>query len=227
MQIIQPVHAPARGRRRPRGRLSAHEGLRRRASSPSATTTSSRRSSAPSPQAADDPVPADPAPRDPRGDRPPRRAPARLPDRRGQRALAETLAADGHRVPDLRHAARDPGGAGRGQPALPALQRGRLHRRPRLGPRRDRRRRLHADGRGRVPAQADARRARSADSSSRCSTRATSSAGFGRYAESLDDPAVVHRFLEAIPACEERLADYRQEGNERLFAVVDELISQA
>lgn len=51
--------------------------------------------------------------------------------------------------------------------------------------------------------------------------------GYGRYAESLQDPAVVHRFLEAIPSCEERLADYRQDGNERLYEVVDGLIGQA
>jgi uncharacterized protein (TIGR00661 family) len=51
--------------------------------------------------------------------------------------------------------------------------------------------------------------------------------GYGRHAESLQDPAVVHRFLEAVPACEERLAGYRQDGNERLYAAVDDLISQS
>jgi len=51
--------------------------------------------------------------------------------------------------------------------------------------------------------------------------------GYGRYAESLQDPAVVHRFLEAIPSCEESLAGYRQDGNERLYEVVDGLIGQA
>lgn len=48
--------------------------------------------------------------------------------------------------------------------------------------------------------------------------------GYGRYAESLQDPAVVHRFLEAIPGCEEKLAGYEQQGNERLFSVVDGLL---
>ena len=38
---------------------------------------------------------------------------------------------------------------------------------------------------------------------------------------------MIHRFLEAIPGCEEKLAGYRQDGNERLFEVVDDLISQA
>jgi uncharacterized protein (TIGR00661 family) len=51
--------------------------------------------------------------------------------------------------------------------------------------------------------------------------------GYGRYAESLQDPAVIHGFLDAIPACEEKLAGYRQEGNERLYEVVDGLIGQA
>lgn len=46
--------------------------------------------------------------------------------------------------------------------------------------------------------------------------------GYGRHATSLADPAVIHRFLEAIPACEERLASYEQDGNERLYTVVDE-----
>ena len=51
--------------------------------------------------------------------------------------------------------------------------------------------------------------------------------GYGRHAESLQDPAVVHRFLEAIPSCEEKLAGYEQQGNERLYSVVDDLIGQA
>jgi uncharacterized protein (TIGR00661 family) len=51
--------------------------------------------------------------------------------------------------------------------------------------------------------------------------------GYGRYAESLQDPAVIHGFLEAVPACEENLASYQQDGNERLYEVVDGLIGQA
>lgn len=51
--------------------------------------------------------------------------------------------------------------------------------------------------------------------------------GYGRYAESLQDPAVIHRFLEAVPGCEEKLAGYRQDGNEELYSAVDRLISQA
>ncbi|HMY16542.1 MAG TPA: glycosyltransferase family protein, partial [Polyangium sp.] len=37
--------------------------------------------------------------------------------------------------------------------------------------------------------------------------------GFGRQAESLDDPKVIHDFLAAIPSCEEKLAKYEQDGN--------------
>jgi hypothetical protein len=39
------------------------------------------------------------------------------------------------------------------------------------------------------------------------------------------DPAVVHRFLDAIPGCEEKLASYRQDGNERLYATVEEVLA--
>jgi uncharacterized protein (TIGR00661 family) len=48
--------------------------------------------------------------------------------------------------------------------------------------------------------------------------------GYGRHAESLTDPAVIHGFLEAVPACEESLASYAQDGNEQLYGVLDELL---
>jgi uncharacterized protein (TIGR00661 family) len=48
--------------------------------------------------------------------------------------------------------------------------------------------------------------------------------GYGRAADSLADPTVIHGFLDAIPACEERLASYSQDGNEPLHAIVDELL---
>lgn len=51
--------------------------------------------------------------------------------------------------------------------------------------------------------------------------------GFGLAAESLDDPAVVRRFVEAIPACEEKLAAYGQDGNKLLLESVDHLLDQA
>jgi uncharacterized protein (TIGR00661 family) len=41
--------------------------------------------------------------------------------------------------------------------------------------------------------------------------------GYGRAAESLADPDGIHAFLRAIPECEERLAAYEQDGNQRLY----------
>jgi len=40
--------------------------------------------------------------------------------------------------------------------------------------------------------------------------------GYGRVAEQLDEP-VLRDFLAAVPACEERLASYKQDGNRALF----------
>lgn len=51
--------------------------------------------------------------------------------------------------------------------------------------------------------------------------------GFGRAAETLDDPGVIKRFVAAIPACEEKLARYGQDGNKVLFAEVDGLLDRA
>jgi uncharacterized protein (TIGR00661 family) len=50
--------------------------------------------------------------------------------------------------------------------------------------------------------------------------------GYGQMAKELT-PETVQRFIAAIPACEEALAGYDQDGNERLFAVVDGLLDQA
>jgi uncharacterized protein (TIGR00661 family) len=49
--------------------------------------------------------------------------------------------------------------------------------------------------------------------------------GYGRHAESLADPVVVHRFLDAIPACEGRLASYEQDGNMKLQETLDGLLA--
>jgi uncharacterized protein (TIGR00661 family) len=51
--------------------------------------------------------------------------------------------------------------------------------------------------------------------------------GFGRAAQSLDDPATIASFVEAIPACEEALARYEQDGNRELFEAVDGLVDRA
>ena len=51
--------------------------------------------------------------------------------------------------------------------------------------------------------------------------------GFGRCAESLDDPAAVHDFIEAIPACAANLARYMQNGTAEILQAVDELLDKA
>lgn len=51
--------------------------------------------------------------------------------------------------------------------------------------------------------------------------------GFGQSAGALDDPAVIRRFVEAIPACEEKLAGYAQDGNRALFEALDGLLDRA
>lgn len=51
--------------------------------------------------------------------------------------------------------------------------------------------------------------------------------GYGRVAPTLDDPAVVNAFVKAIPECQGRLAEYKQDGNERLFQLLDELLDRA
>jgi uncharacterized protein (TIGR00661 family) len=51
--------------------------------------------------------------------------------------------------------------------------------------------------------------------------------GFGRMAKTLTDPRVVKDFVAAIPACEDKLATYAQEGNTLLFQKVDELLDRA
>lgn len=51
--------------------------------------------------------------------------------------------------------------------------------------------------------------------------------GYGRAAETLEDEGAIERFLEAIPACEERLAAYTQDGNTRILAAIDEWLDKA
>ncbi|MBW2455305.1 MAG: teichoic acid biosynthesis protein, partial [Deltaproteobacteria bacterium] len=51
--------------------------------------------------------------------------------------------------------------------------------------------------------------------------------GYGRHAASLDDPAVVRAFIEAIPACREALAGYRPSTNDELLAAVDQHLDRA
>jgi uncharacterized protein (TIGR00661 family) len=50
--------------------------------------------------------------------------------------------------------------------------------------------------------------------------------GFGRYARSLDLPTL-SAFLDAVPACEERLSGYAQDGNRLLLEALDGLLDGA
>ena len=51
--------------------------------------------------------------------------------------------------------------------------------------------------------------------------------GYGRFAESLDDPQVILDFIEAIPSCEQALASYAQDGNREILAAVDQHLDRA
>lgn len=51
--------------------------------------------------------------------------------------------------------------------------------------------------------------------------------GFGMMCESLDDPAVIHRFIENLPSYAKKLSGYTQDGNKETFAKVDEFLDRA
>jgi uncharacterized protein (TIGR00661 family) len=51
--------------------------------------------------------------------------------------------------------------------------------------------------------------------------------GYGAFAETLDDPSTVTRFLDAVPACEKALASYSQDGNEELFRALEPVFDRA
>jgi len=51
--------------------------------------------------------------------------------------------------------------------------------------------------------------------------------GFGRMTRKLDDPAILKSFIADIPACEDKLAAYSQNGNQDLFQAVNELLDRA
>jgi len=50
--------------------------------------------------------------------------------------------------------------------------------------------------------------------------------GFGRAADTLDDPKTVLDFIEAIPACEAKLAGYAQDGNKEILVALDEWLDK-
>ena len=51
--------------------------------------------------------------------------------------------------------------------------------------------------------------------------------GFGRHAETLDDPSTVRDFLAAVPGCEAKLASYHQDGNTSIMTAIDEWLDKA
>jgi hypothetical protein len=46
-------------------------------------------------------------------------------------------------------------------------------------------------------------------------------------ARALDNPGTVQAFVESIPRCEEKLADYTQDGNALIFAGIDAFLDKA
>ena len=55
--------------------------------------------------------------------------------------------------------------------------------------------------------------------------RYLASEGFGRAADTLDHPQTVRDFIAAIPGCEAKLATYHQDGNNQIFAALDEFLA--
>jgi len=51
--------------------------------------------------------------------------------------------------------------------------------------------------------------------------------GYGRFAASIEEPAVIRDFLEHVPACEAKLGSYHQDGNTRITAAIDEWLDKA
>lgn len=51
--------------------------------------------------------------------------------------------------------------------------------------------------------------------------------GYGRHAETLDDPSTVHDFIAAVPACEQKLSSYAQDGNRDITRAIDEWLDKA
>ena len=51
--------------------------------------------------------------------------------------------------------------------------------------------------------------------------------GYGKAADSLDDPATIRNFVDAIPQCEDKLAGYEQDGNRLILEAVDLLLDKA
>ena len=116
-----------------------------------------------------------------------RRAPARLPDRRGPRRAARGARADAAcSAASTACAASSRRTCVEGNLRYRPFDEAALHRRPRARARGDRRRRLHADGRVRVPAQADALGAGRRPVRAGAQRALPSGEGYGRAADHVD-----------------------------------------
>jgi uncharacterized protein (TIGR00661 family) len=51
--------------------------------------------------------------------------------------------------------------------------------------------------------------------------------GFGRHADALDDAKTVLDFVAAVPECEAKLAEYKQDGNSEILHALDEWLDKA
>ena len=51
--------------------------------------------------------------------------------------------------------------------------------------------------------------------------------GYGMYADDLEDPNTIPRFLEALPRYQEKLATYSQAGNKDLLDALDHQLDRA
>jgi uncharacterized protein (TIGR00661 family) len=51
--------------------------------------------------------------------------------------------------------------------------------------------------------------------------------GFGRHADALDDAKTVLDFVAAVPECEAKLAEYKQDGNNEILHALDEWLDKA
>lgn len=51
--------------------------------------------------------------------------------------------------------------------------------------------------------------------------------GYGRFAPALEDPRVIHDFVDAIPSCEAALASYAQDDNRQILQAVDAFLARA
>ncbi len=51
--------------------------------------------------------------------------------------------------------------------------------------------------------------------------------GYGKAADSLEDPGVVHEFVKNLPTYEAALGSYVQDGNKELFRALDEVLDRA